>query len=67
MNYLSYAQNGVININNEDPKLIANEIVKLLKNKKYRELEGKKLEKVLKIFQMKKYIKDGWNYLLPRK
>ena len=50
MNYLSYAKNGVININNDDPKLIANEIVKLLKNKKYRELEGKKARESLNDF-----------------
>ena len=50
MNYLAYAKNGVININNEDPILIANEILKLLKNKKYRELEGKKARQSLNDF-----------------
>ena len=50
MNYLSYAKNGVININTEDPKLIANEIIKLLSDKKYRELEGKKARQSLNDF-----------------
>lgn len=42
MSYLSSAKNGVININDDDPKIIANEIIKLLNKKEYRELEGKK-------------------------
>ena len=50
MNYLAYAKNGVININSDDPKLIAKEILKLLNNKEYRKLEGKKARKSLKDF-----------------
>ena len=50
MSYLSYAKNGVINIDDEDPKLIGNEIIKLLSNKKYRELEGKKARQSLSDF-----------------
>ena len=45
MSYLFSAKNGVIDINNEDPKLIATEILKLLNKKEYRELEGKKSKK----------------------
>ena len=50
MSYLSAAKNGVININDDDPKIIANEILKLLNNKEYRELEGKKARKSVDYF-----------------
>ncbi len=45
MSYLFSEKNGVININNEAPKLFATEILKLLNKKEYRELEGKKARK----------------------
>ena len=51
MNYLSSSKNGVININEDNPELIANEILKLLKDKKYRELEGKKARLSVNDFQ----------------
>jgi hypothetical protein len=50
MSYLSSAKNGVINIDNEDPKIIATEILKLLNKKEYRELEGKKARKSIENF-----------------
>lgn len=50
MNYLSYAKNGVIYINDNNPKLIADEILKIFSNKNYRELEGKKARESLNDF-----------------
>jgi glycosyltransferase involved in cell wall biosynthesis len=50
MNYLSYAKNGVINIIDDNPKLIADEILKIFSDKKYRELEGKKARKSIENF-----------------
>jgi glycosyltransferase involved in cell wall biosynthesis len=50
MSYLSSAKNGVININNENPNIIATEILKLLNKKEYRELEGKKARKSVDYF-----------------
>ena len=50
MSYLSSAKNGVININNENPNIIATEILKLLNKKEYRELEGKKARKSIDNF-----------------
>jgi glycosyltransferase involved in cell wall biosynthesis len=50
MNYLSNAKNGVINIRENNPKIIGNEILKLLNNKEYRELEGKKARQSIKDF-----------------
>ena len=51
MSYLSSAKNGVININDDDPKIIANEIINLLNKKEYRELEGKKARQSINDFQ----------------
>lgn len=51
MSYLSSAKNGVININDDDPKIIANEILNLLNKKEYRELEGKKARQSINDFQ----------------
>ena len=51
MSYLSLAKNGVININDDDPKIIANEIINLLNKKEYRELEGKKARQSINDFQ----------------
>ena len=50
-------KNGVININYEIQKIIAIEILKLMK-KNIENQKEKKKEKILRIFSMKKYIKD---------
>ena len=72
IDYVSAAKGGVININNDDPKKIAKESIKILKNLDYRKKLGKIARKSMKKFKNeitgKKWIKlilavyNGENY-----
>ena len=61
LDYISPAKGGVINIDNDDPKNIAKEAIKVLKNQTYRKFLGKEARKSMKIFKneytTKKWIK----------
>ena len=61
LDYISPAKGGVINIDNDDPKNIAKEAIKILSNKTYRKMLGKEARKSMKLFKneytTKKWIK----------
>ena len=51
IDYVSAAEGGVININNDDPKAIANESIKILKDFNYRKKLGKAARESMKKFR----------------
>jgi glycosyltransferase involved in cell wall biosynthesis len=51
IDYVSAAKGGVININNDDPKAIANESIKILKDFNYRKTLGKNARESMKKFR----------------
>jgi glycosyltransferase involved in cell wall biosynthesis len=51
IDYVSAAKGGVINVNNDDPKKIANESIKILKDFKYRKKLGKIARESMKKFK----------------
>jgi glycosyltransferase involved in cell wall biosynthesis len=53
IDYVSAAKGGVINVNNDDPKAIANESIKILKDFDYRKKLGKIARESMKKFKNK--------------
>ena len=53
IDYVSTAKGGVINVNNDDPKAIANESIKILKDFDYRKKLGKIARESMKKFKNK--------------
>ena len=51
IDYVSAAKGGVINVNNDDPKKIANESIKILQNFNYRKNLGKMARESMKKFK----------------
>ena len=51
IDYVSAAKGGVINVNNDDPKAIANESIKILKDFDYRKKLGKMARESMKKFK----------------
>lgn len=62
LDYISPAKGGVINIG-DDPKIIAKEAIKVLKNQTYRKFLGKEARKSMKIFK-NEYTTKKWIKLL---
>ena len=63
LDYISPAKGGIININNDDPKNIAKEAIKILVNKTYLKVLGKEARKSMKLFG-NKYTTKKWIKLI---
>ena len=63
IDYISPAKGGVINIYNDDPKTIAEEAIKILKYKEYRQYLGKEARKSMKFFK-NEYTTRAWIKLI---
>ena len=64
IDYVSAAKDGVINVNNDDPKAIANESIKILKDFNYRKKLGKMARESMKKFKNEITAKKWINLIL---
>ena len=64
IDYVSAAKGGVINVNNDDPKIIANESIKILKDFNYRKKLGKIARESMKKFKNEKTAKKWIELIL---
>ena len=63
LDYISPAKGGVINIDNDDPKNIAKEAIKILANKTFRKILGREARKSMKFFK-NEYTTQKWIKLI---